>query len=261
MESSRIYGKEPIRLVLLHGGPGAAGSMASVAKNLSIRFGVLEVFNFGKSIDEQVYETYEEILRYCDLPVIIAGHSWGAWLGWIFTAKFSNLVSKLILISSGPFEAKFATDILATRLGRLDENDRGKFRLKAKQISEAEGDEANDSFKELGKMMLKSDQYNAMPFQSDEDLFSYEVYSKIWPEADELRKSGKLIGMADKISIPVVALHGNYDPHPFQGVFAPLRKILTNFKMHIIDKCGHYPWLEIEAKDNFYDKLFSEIQF
>jgi pimeloyl-ACP methyl ester carboxylesterase len=259
MESSRLYGKEPIDVVLLHGGPGAAGTMAPVAKKLSSKTGVLEILNQGRSIEEQVYEIYEEILRYCDLPVILAGHSWGAWLGWIFTAKYANLVSKLILISAGPFEAKYTSEILATRLNRLEDHEKARFHYLAKQISDVKNEDANDAFMELGKMMMKSDQYNSMPFPND-DMLSYDVFSKVWPEADKMRKSGKLLALAEKISIPVKSIHGNYDPHPFKGVFEPLRKNLSDFKMHIIDKCGHYPWLEVEAQDSFYDKLFAEIQ-
>lgn len=259
MESSRIYGKEPIRVVLLHGGPGAAGSMAPVAEKVSLGMGVLEILNHGKSIEEQIYEIYEEVLRHCDLPVILAGHSWGAWLGWIFTAKVPNLVSKLILISSGPFEVKFATEIQATRLSRLDEEEKAAFQHKAQQLVNAEPGEVNDIFRQLGKIMQKSDQYDSQSIPDEEEI-SYEVYRKVWPEAEQLRKSGELLKMAQQITVPVVALHGNYDPHPFQGVFEPLRKNHSDFKMHIIDKCGHYPWLEKEASGDFYKKLVRELQ-
>lgn len=259
MKSSRVYGKEPITLVFLHGGPGAAGSMAPVAEKLSSRRGVLEVLNRGKSIDEQVYEVYEEILRYCDLPVIIAGHSWGAWLGWIFAAKFPTLVGKLILISSGPFTAKYATGMMATRLNRLDEDEKVEFRNKMQQLSGVNPPEDEDVFNAFGKLLFKSDQYNAVAIPDDE-LFGFDVYRHVWPKAEELRKSGKLLEMSHQINAPVVALHGNYDPHPFQGVFEPLRNALPDFKMHIIDKCGHYPWLEMEAKDHFYDKLVAETE-
>lgn len=260
MEISRAYGKEPIRVVLLHGGPGATGSMAPVAKNLSATHGILEILNYGTSIEEQIFEIYEEILRYCDLPVILAGHSWGAWLGWIFTAKFPNLISKLILISSGPFESKFATQIQAARLNRLDEEEKTELKKLMQQLSETNPADANEIFKTVGRLMLKSDQYKPVIYSDDDEFYSYEVYRKVWPEAEHLRKSGELLAMAQQITVPVVALHGNYDPHHFQGVFEPLRKKLSDFKMHIIDKCGHYPWMELEARDDFYGKLFKALQ-
>jgi pimeloyl-ACP methyl ester carboxylesterase len=47
-------------------------------------------------------------------PAILIGHSWGAWLGFLFAAKHPTLVQKLILVSSGPFDESYVPMITKT---------------------------------------------------------------------------------------------------------------------------------------------------
>mgnify|MGYP001123742900 CR=1 FL=1 len=44
MENPRRYGDAPYNIVVIHGGPGAPGEMAPVAKDLPLDYGVLEPF-------------------------------------------------------------------------------------------------------------------------------------------------------------------------------------------------------------------------
>ena len=46
---TRAYGKAPYTVVLVHGGPGAAGEMTPVAKRLSNNRGILEPFQTSTS--------------------------------------------------------------------------------------------------------------------------------------------------------------------------------------------------------------------
>ncbi len=53
--------------------------------------------------------------------------------------------------------------------------------------------------------------------------------------------------------------HGVYDPHPADGVIKPLRETIANFQWHLLKKCGHKPWKEKQAKEDFYHVLKSVI--
>lgn len=260
MQTSKTYGNAPYRVVLLHGGPGAAGSLQPVAEKISATAGTLEVINNGLSINEQLFEVYEDILHYCDLPVVLAGHSWGAWLVWIFAARYPVLVKKLILISAAPFESMYAGEISATRLSRLEEDEQVQLKVLSQKLKTAKDEEAGELFRKLGKLSARADLFDPVPGNHHQGALRYDIYRNVWPEADQLRKSGELLKMADNISCPVVALHGNYDPHPFKGVHEPLRHKLNGFRMYIIDKCGHYPWFENQAVEDFYEKLLKEIR-
>ena len=64
--------------------------------------------------------------------------------------------------------------------------------------------------------------------------------------------------LGEKIKCPVVAIHGDYDPHPAEGVKKPLLKVVKNFRFILLKNCGHKPWIEQKAKDEFYIILKKE---
>lgn len=77
---------------MLHRGPGASGEMKPVAENLSKDFGILEFLQTEKSVSGQIDELYKQLTFSADVPVILIGYSWGAWLGFLFASRFPNLV-------------------------------------------------------------------------------------------------------------------------------------------------------------------------
>jgi len=81
-----------------------------------------------------------------------------------------------------------------------------------------------------------------------------------WKEAAALRESGELLGFADRIICPVVAIHGEYDPHPVDGVKLSLRNKFKDFIMYTLGKCGHSPWKEKHAYQEFYEILGKELE-
>ena len=57
----RKHGKEPYHMVVLHGGPGAAGSAFGLARLISKEFGVLEPMQSKHTIMELEEELMEQI--------------------------------------------------------------------------------------------------------------------------------------------------------------------------------------------------------
>ena len=41
-----------------------------------------------------------------------------------------------------------------------------------------------------------------------------DIYQAVWREASLLRQKGELLDLCQKVQCPVVAIHGDYDPHP-----------------------------------------------
>ena len=74
-----------------------------------------------------------------------------------------------------------------------------------------------------------------------------------------MRQDGRLLAFAENIRCPVVAIHGDYDPHPITGVREPLSAKLRDFRCIEIKNCGHKPWIERQAKDRFYELLKDEL--
>lgn len=75
-----------------------------------------------------------------------------------------------------------------------------------------------------------------------------------------MRDTNKLINCADKIECPIVVFHGEFDPHPIDGVKKPLSERVKNIKIIRLQKCGHTPWKEAFVKDKFYRLLRDELR-
>jgi pimeloyl-ACP methyl ester carboxylesterase len=262
VKNIRKYGEKPYRVAVIHGGPGTPGAVAPVARELSKSMGVLEPLQTKATLEGQILELYDVLKEYGDIPVILIGHSWGAMLSYIFTARYPSLVKKLIMVGSGPFEQRYADNIDGDRLNRLSESERIEFLKMVDIINDLDTEDKNKALAKLGELSAKADTYAPLhPEKEPEPLpVSEEINRKVWAEAKELRISGELLNMAKKIKCPVVAVHGDYDPHLAVGVREPLNRVLKDFKFILLEKCGHEPWLERYARDEFYRVLKDELK-
>ena len=259
MKNLRKYGKTPCRIAVIHGGPGAGGEMAPVARELASNWGVLEPLQTAASLEGQIEELKTVLEKNGDLPVTLVGFSWGAWLSFIFAAKYSSLVKKLILVGSGPYEEKYAARILETRLNRLSVENRTEVKSVIEILNNPATEDKNTAFARFGALFSKADAYNPIIHESEVIDRPYDIYQSLWKDAAEMRRSGKLLELGQHIKCPVVAIHGDYDPHPAEGVQKPLSAILKSFRFILLKNCGHRPWIEREARGKFYEILKEEL--
>ncbi len=54
MRNLRKYGRAPYTVAIVHGGPGAPGDMAPVARELSTTYGVLEPLQTEETLNGQI---------------------------------------------------------------------------------------------------------------------------------------------------------------------------------------------------------------
>ena len=261
MKNLRKYGREPYIVAVVHGGPGAPGSVAPVARELSRNLGILEPLQTEDSLEGQIEELYKVLITNADLPVILVGHSWGAWLIFITAARYPEIVKKLVLVASGTFEQRYADNISGDRLIRLSEKERIEAINLIEIINESVIGNKDKSMARLGELFAKADTYVPLPAQKSETLgVSEEINRKVWAEAQQLRVSGELLELGKKIQCPVAAIHGDYDPHLAEGVREPLSRVIKDFTFTLLAKCGHEPWQEKYARDEFYEILRKEIE-
>lgn len=259
MENVKKHGEQPFKIALIHGGPGVAGEMAPVAQELASICGILEPFQTEMSIDGQLQELKSILEKEADLPIILIGFSWGAWLSYIFAAEYPWLVKKVILIGSGPFEEKYVKDLMAMRLTRLNENEKNDVAILLNNLKNPTTKDKNILFKKLGALFSKADSFDPLPFTGKAVVVRYDIYNAIWTQARDLRASGKLLEFGKKIKCSVVAIHGDYDAHDPEGIKKPLSRTLKQFDFILLKECGHCPWLERRAKEQFYSVLKQEI--
>lgn len=259
MESFRKYGNEPFTVAVIHGGPGVPGYMKPVAEELSEICGIIEPLQSETTTDGLIHELKEILKRECSIPVTLIGHSWGAWLSVIFASENPDFVKKIMLTSSGPFEDEYAQSINSTRINRLSERDIEELNMLKKNLNNPDIKNKKEIFKRFGDLSTRADYYKQISFSDYILDYQPEVFQTVMREAIYLRKSGKLLKMAGRLNCPVIAIHGDYDPHPYKGVEEPLSKAVKDFRFILLKDCGHYPWNEFYAKLKFYDILKNEI--
>jgi len=262
VETVRKYGTTPFNVAVIHGGPGAAGEMAPVARELASECGVLEPIQTATSLTGQVEELAEILEAQADPSRILIGFSWGAWLSFIVAARYPDLVEKLILVGCGPFRETYIATLQETRLERLDEEERRAFHAVVEALSDPGIADKDRLLARLGTLTRKSDSYDPIANEdeaSDDVGLQGHMFQKVWQEAAELRRSGALLKLGRRIQCPVVAIHGDYDPHPAEGVRGPLSAVLDDFRFVLLENCGHKPWIERQAKDAFYGLLRGEL--
>lgn len=263
MKNLRKYGKAPFDVVVIHGGPGAPGEMAPVARELASCWGVLEPLQTAMSVKGQIEELKAVLEENGNTPIALIGFSWGAWLSFIFAANYPARVKKLILIGSGGYEEKYAQKIQETRLSRLSKEERTEVKSLVETLNNPEAENKSRAFARLGVLFSKADAYDPITSEpSDSEIIEYQFdrFQSVWKEAEELRRSGKLPELGKYIQCPVIAIHGDYDPHPAEGVQKPLSAVLKSFRFILLLNCGHKPWVEKQARGNFYKILKDELR-
>ncbi len=241
----------------MHGGPGAPGSAFGLAKGLG---SALEPFQASSSLQGQIDELTACIVSEAAPPVALIGHSWGAMLALLTAAARPELVRRVVLVGSGGFTAESYVRTNEARLARLSPEDRAR----AEEIRAVRNANPNEAQPELMleyyRIISQADAFDADPDAEDGCAeFQNDVNKKVWAEAVALRESDELIERVAAVKCPVLAIHGDHDPHPVDAVEDPLKRVLVDFRMIVLAKCGHEPWNERQARDAFFALLTQEL--
>jgi len=252
----RLHGQKPFQIIAIHGGPGASGSLYDLCEIIGENRGIVELLNRGQSIDAQVEELHLVIDAVADQPVILIGHSWGAWLSIYYENAFPQTVKKLILISSGHFEQEYVNHIERTRNDRMSRKTKEKLSEHFVKINEEDETIANTHFAKAGQIISSLDSFDVYHEDlSEKTNIDMNIYRKVWSEASQRRKSGQLLEAVKKVNSPIKIIHGDHDPHPMKGIKTPLEKQGVEADYFLLSKCGHYPWREKNAKVEFYQVI------
>jgi pimeloyl-ACP methyl ester carboxylesterase len=239
------------------------GSAAGLAREISKTYGVLEPMQSKYSITKLIEELKAQIEANCTCPVILIGHSWGAWLAGLFAEAYPEITAKVILVGSGPLEEKYVHEIGERRKRNMNEKQRAEYDELTACLNSGEADDKDAKLSRLGALVGQADEYEAM--ESDLDSLASlpadgKMYGSIWPEAARLRETGELARKFGNIKCPITVVHGKMDPHPYAGVIEPLKDHGISLHIHILKKCGHTPWKEKYARDDFFATLLDEIK-
>ena len=121
---------------------------------------------------------------------------------------------------------------MSTRSDRLSQEDRRVLDSLVTKLNDPGNRDKNRIFAELGTIIDTADSRDPLLHASEVVEYCYDIYQNVWKQAQELRTSGELVALGTHIRCPVVAIHGDYDPHPAEGVKIPLSRVNKKFQIH-----------------------------
>jgi pimeloyl-ACP methyl ester carboxylesterase len=240
-------------VIAVHGGPGAAGSMAPVARGLADSFRVVEPFQSvtSNTVAEHIADLREVVQLHCgDARPAIVGHSWGAMLALAYAAAHPESAGPLVVICSGTFglaaRARFTTNMK----DRMDSGLRERF-----EHMDEEFPDPNERLATLGKLTLQLYSYDLDALEWEADFGDKIAGAETWNDMVRLQNEDVYPASFLAIKTPVLMLHGDYDPHPGREICDSLRPYLPQLEYVELERCGHYPWIEKSQREDFFPML------
>jgi pimeloyl-ACP methyl ester carboxylesterase len=248
----RRHGDPPRRVAVIHGGPGAPGMVTALAVELAVDgTGVLEPFQTADSIAGQVDELAGILRAEDEGPYTVVGSSWGAMLAVLTAQHAPDLFARLVLVGGAPFDEHTGATTTATRRSRMTSSLRAELDHLHRVISGPDPARAAAAFARTGDLLLGVDHLDPIVDHLEVVAHELPVFEAVWGEVVRRRDAGTLLDPATPLVCPVVVLHGDHDPHPLDGVVEPLRPLARDLTVQVIDRCGHLPWLERQARERF----------
>ncbi|MDP8217169.1 MAG: alpha/beta hydrolase [Candidatus Theseobacter exili] len=249
----RKYGSSGEPVIVLHGGPGAAGYMQPVAKELGKEFRVYEPFQreSGKerlTVACHVKDINDLIKSYCSRqkPAIV-GHSWGAMLALAYAAEYPDNISALALVGCGTFDKASRQQMEKVRNERMTDNIKNHMKRLTEKI-----EYTDQRLCAMGQLMQKIDSYNLISSGGKIERCDARAHRESWQDMILLQDTDVYPAAFAKITVPVIMIHGTHDPHPGKMIETNLKGHIPQLEYFQLEKCGHYPWLEKAVKDKFY---------
>jgi len=247
----REYGQSGSHIIVLHGGPGAAGHMAPIARGLAGFYHVVEPFQRGSgdgrlSVARHVADLHEIVNNYAPRshPALI-GASWGAMLALAYAAAHPVSSGPLILVGCGTFDLGARAALQQTIAERMTDD----IRARLKRTEELDSDER---LKSGAEAMLPVYACDLLASPHEDDYVDARAHHETWDDMLRLQAEGIYPAAFAAIKVPVLMIHGTYDPLPGRLIFEGLRPYLPQLEYRELERCGHYPWLERATAELFF---------
>lgn len=238
-------------VILLHGGPGAAGHMAPVARGLADAYRIYEPFQRKSAAEpltvaRHIADLHEVIARYTPArrPALL-GASWGAMLALAYTATHPDTPGPLILVGCGTFDPVTRTVFQKT----VAERTTGAIRAQFKEAERLGGDEG---LRANAKALTPIYAYDPADMPYEDAEFDAKGHRETWDDMLRLQAEGSYPAAFAAIEAPVLMLHGSFDPHPGHLTARILQQHIPQLEYHELAQCGHDPWAERTAAGPFF---------
>lgn len=255
----RRYGKAGPLVLVLHGGPAAVGDVAPIAKGISKSFRAVEPWQRGSgsvplTVARHIADLHELAADLGeDSPLAIVGHSWGAMLALCYAAEYPSKAGPIVLVGCGTFDQAARNRMQATIEERMDDGLRDHVRRMSTEVADP-ADRFIRTFK-LTRHLFDSDPINPYPDKEESEPFDIQAHQETWSDMVKFQDDGIYPNAFAAIESPVLMLHGQYDPHPGKMIRDSLLRHLPQLEYHEWERCGHSPWIEKSAREEFFSVI------
>ena len=252
----RCYGKTGPLVLVLHGGPAAVGDVAPLAEGLSASFRAVEPWQRGSgsvplTVARHVADLHELISeRYDGTPPALVGHSWGAMLALCYAAEHPSKTGPIVLVGCGTFDRATRRRMEITMKQRMDDGLRDRLSRMSADIADP-AHQFMMRFK-LTRHLFDFDAIDPYPDNDELEPFDLQAHQQTWNDMARLQDAGTYPRAFAAIDSPVLMLHGRYDPHPGAMIRDSLLPQIPLLEYHELECCGHKPWIEKFAHDEFF---------
>jgi pimeloyl-ACP methyl ester carboxylesterase len=251
----REHGAAGPVVIALHGGPGAPGYMAPVGRRLADRFRVLEPLQRRSggeplTVARHVADLHEVVSRLGGERPALVGHSWGAMLALAYAASHPQEEAALVLVGCGTFDRAARDRLRAIRERRADPALRRRLRDLPREVPDPD-----ERLRVLGNLILPLYSHEPVAEALEVEACDSRGHRESWDDMMRLQDEGVYPAAFASIRAPVLMLHGEVDPHPGPWIRESLRPHLPQLEYHELARCGHFPWLERGAADEFFSVL------
>jgi pimeloyl-ACP methyl ester carboxylesterase len=247
----RQYGSCREKVIVVHGGPGAAGHMARVARALSDCYEVIEPFQRRSSgerltVARHVADLHEVVGLYAGTarPALV-GASWGAMLTLAYAAEHPDASGPLVLVGCGTFDPVARAELQKTIAERMTDDIRA-------DLEKSEHLGGDQGLRASARAMNRIYSYDLMACPHHDDEIDARGHDEAWRDMVRLQERGIYPASFSTITAPVLMVHGAYDPHPGRLIFRSLKPFVPHLEYRELEQCGHYPWLERAAAGTFF---------
>jgi pimeloyl-ACP methyl ester carboxylesterase len=247
----REYGDSGSLVVLLHGGPGASGYLAPVARDLAGPFCVLEPLQrrSGRvplTVSRHVEDLRALLASRAEGPPALVGHSWGAMLALAYAAAYPGDVASIVLVGCGTFDEVARGRLHEAREARTSEAQRRRLERLPDDVPDPDL-----RLREYARLMLPIDSYDLASEDVSFEACDARGFRETWDDMLRLQKERVVPPAFRAITAPVLMLHGDHDTLPGRMIRASLAPHLPQIEYRELPRCGHYPWLERAARGPF----------
>lgn len=257
---ARRYGESGPLVAVLHGGPGAAGSVAGLGMPLADEFRVLEPLQRRANGETPltVARHVDDLAAVLDEPTLVVGWSWGAMLALSFAVAHPELVQALVLVGCGTYDESTRAEYQRRFTANLGAAGVARMEKLALLLDTTTSDDARDLVVAArGEQAAKSQSYDLLTMVDDGPPTTVDAlgHEETWADVLRLQHDGVEPASFVAISAPVLMLHGDDDPHPGLATFELLHRYIPQLEYFGLACCGHTPWKERRALKLFFVAL------